>query len=350
MAKELETTLLIENEEYNINAETANIAKKVKNNLVIKKTNLDGSEASGKLANFNGENTETITLVPATGGMFTNRVNIADYPNQTMDPKAILNSSDIKKWILNELENNSVLYSWNGIKLIGGGDGASIQSICIIAGTDSNVNFLAEYVYENKPFAAYISVDADSGNIYFGTCNSNKVTSVKVSAENAISAEEAGALVDGNYSFTATDINAILENINKIILKDENNKVVTDGDKIKVASAELARITYNLKDINGTGAYTYDNIKNYLDGLNTKVKALGERILGKTSTIDSNTYENGTYLHNGTGVVSATQDSAGNTITTYYQPKILTGTADPNSTSAPTTVKNAPNGAIYIKY
>lgn len=195
MVKELARTIKInDSDEYNVNAVTAETAEKVGNKFVIKKTNLDGSTSDTLLAEYDGSAAEEVTIVPASGGRFTGRVNIDDYTNSTLDSKALLNSGDIKKYIVNELRSNSVLYTWNGTTLAGGDIGDDIKSISIITGVDEHKDALAGYIYETKTVAAYIYISTDAenaGRIYFGTANSENIVGVSVSAENALRAVEA---------------------------------------------------------------------------------------------------------------------------------------------------------------
>ena len=69
------------------------------------------------------------------------------------------------------------------------------------------------------------------------------------------------------------------------------------------------------------------------------------------SVIDGNKHTHKYAASNtiGGAAIKAVNDDAGNKISAYYQPKILTGTADPNK-SSDSTVKKAPDGSIYIRY
>lgn len=260
MVKELARTIKINNsdEEYNVNAVTAETAGKVDNSFTISKTNLDGSIAASKLASFDGSTSCDVTVVPASGGRFTGRVNIDSYTNSTMDPYALLNSGDIKKYIVDELQSNSVLYSWDGTILLGGGHGASIQSVSIITGADEHKDELARYIYENKNVAAYIYISTDdenAGRIYFGTADSENVACVSVSAENALSAVDA-------------------ENAKKVV-KEGDNSVYFDYTKL-LSDSELLN---NLKII------IFDRL--LLNDSNERVARLDKLLATTTDTTES---------------------------------------------------------------
>ena len=261
---ELQNTIKIDGTTYDITAKTAEVADKVNNSLVIKKTNLDGTEASASLADFNGEKAETVTVVPASGGMFTGRVNIENYPNQTMDSKAILNSSDIKKFIVNELKSNSVLYTWNGTALNGGGESASVQSISIITGAYSDVDALAEYIWAKKPIAAYIYICSDSANrgkIYFGTSASDRVAGVEVSAENALTAVNATNAEKITSTTDATKYYTY-DNIAKLDTSINGNSSGTEAGILKILDAQVATINNELKPTVTNNTSEINKIKN----------------------------------------------------------------------------------------
>jgi hypothetical protein len=67
MAENLKNTLLIDGEEYNINAVEAKVAKRVDQQLTIKKS-LTGNSMTTNA--YDGSAPQTIEYVPATGGKY----------------------------------------------------------------------------------------------------------------------------------------------------------------------------------------------------------------------------------------------------------------------------------------
>lgn len=182
--RELQSTLAIDGKSYNINAKNAESADKVAHELTIKKIHLTGEEE----ITFNGEQPKSVNIVPAEGGIFSGSITV---PSDSIEDHSdvVLNRTDIKNFIVSELGSNSVLYTWNGTTLKGGGAGEDIKSISIITGKDEHKDELATYIYQNNTVSAYIYISNDEGNlgnIYFGTCNNKTVAGVQVSAENAL--------------------------------------------------------------------------------------------------------------------------------------------------------------------
>lgn len=324
MAKELDTTIVIGTETYKVNAEHAKEADKVKNSLSLNKTNLNKNPAS--VLDFNGEQSKSLTIVPANGGRFSGRITVPSSSSDIWksDGETVLNYTDIVDTILKDLENTSVLCTWDGATLSGIDDGSLVQSISIITGADSEVNTLANEIFENKPVAAYVYI-ADNGNIYFGTSASNEVKSVQVSAENSIKANQlansrnliVSLAKDGNDAkntkFDGTS--DVTLGISGILQPKHGGTGATDlgsvivGYARQLQDASDGRKTADAVDvINNT-----DSINNIISGATTVAKAV--------------TAENATKL--------------GNQVASYYQKKIFTGT------NAPT---NASIGDIWIKY
>jgi hypothetical protein len=235
MAEELNSTVLLDGVEYNINAETANTAKQVANALTVKKINLNKSDGSVNtdseerdIFGFDGSEAKSITVVPAEGGRFTGRITVPSLKTSgpiNRDGETVLNCNDIKEYIVNELQNSSVLYTWEYDQdtktgtLTGGGLGTAVQSICIIYGASEDVEPFAEYNHaayidytENNNvdasfMAAFIYISDDTevsagddpekeyiGNIYFGTCEQPTTVPVRATADRANRANIAEAL------------------------------------------------------------------------------------------------------------------------------------------------------------
>jgi hypothetical protein len=176
--KELNKTLAINGDTYNINAVKAD---KVENTLVIKQIGVDiDSEIQ-----FDGSTAGSISIVSAEdGGRFKKTIHVPASSNAEFVNDEVLNYGDLTGVVLKELKNNSVLYEWDGSELQAGTEGNMTKSVSIITGAAGDVNSFAAENYESKHFSAYIYV-ADDGNIYFGTSDSDKVAEVKVSADTA---------------------------------------------------------------------------------------------------------------------------------------------------------------------
>lgn len=179
--KELENTLQVNGEEYNINAKQAT---RVENALKIKKNTLDEISED----TFDGaESGKEIDYVPASGGLFAGDIRVPDNTEDKINEKAVLNYGDIKNTVVKELLNNSVLYTWDGKTLDPCGDSNSIKSICIITGDSAGANSFAaanKNADEAKQISAFIYI-AEGGSIYFGTSESATVAEVTVNANKA---------------------------------------------------------------------------------------------------------------------------------------------------------------------
>ena len=214
MAKELTKTLMVDGEEYNVNAVEAD---RVKNTLTIKSIGLTGNEKTTETINFNGESAETISVVSAeTGGRFNKEIRV---PNNTKDINAesVLNYHDTVNVVLKDLAKASVFYSWNegflseqyfadGVKII---TESIVKGISIIMGNNeddarefaeyNNTNFNAYIDAFNAGesiadiplwFAAYLFICQSTDNIYFGSCGSANVSRIAENANNAQNADK----------------------------------------------------------------------------------------------------------------------------------------------------------------
>ena len=297
-ARELNTTLVIDGNTYNINAKTV---EKTNHPLTLNQLTLEDPVP----VIFDGSSDQTINLVSAEGGRFIGKIAMPSATREDFeaDSEMVVNYHDIKSIVLRQFMHNSVLSTWDSSrsdsdKLMIGGDSAEIKSIGIVTGKNDEAQAFAEYNFNKKVFAAFIYV-ANNGLIYFGNADSNSLTAVQVSAENAVHANAADKLS------TARNIHVDLESTTAASFNGERNVSPGVTGVLSVANG-------------GTGA-----------------SDLADVSVG--------------YATSAGAADAAQKDSAGNYFTTYYQPKILTGTVEPSASTA-NAVKNAPNGTIYIKY
>lgn len=304
-ARELSKTIVIDGNTYNINAKTV---EKTNHPLVINQITLGDPVPM----TFDGSSDQTINIVSAEGGRFTGKIAVpsATAADFEADKQMVVNYNDIKNIVLDQFMNNSVLSTWDGDKLEMGGESASIKSVGIVTGKNDEVNAFAEYNFTKKIFAAFIYV-ADNGLIYFGNADSKNVTVVELSAKNAVHADEADQA----------------DHADKADIAD------------KLATARTIRT-----NLGSTSTASFDGSANITPGVTGTLPVLN----GGTGQTDLSKVSVG-HANSATSADAAQKDSADHYIVDYYQPKILTGTVDPN-TSTVTAVKNAPNGAIYIKY
>ena len=118
MAKELESTILIDNEEYNLNAKTAERTGK---KLVAKRIHLFDANGNPNTAyetadffDFDGSIGREPVLVPAAGGRFKGRITVPDVSADTLkkDAQTVLNYRDIVSKVVDTLLNTSTTATW----------------------------------------------------------------------------------------------------------------------------------------------------------------------------------------------------------------------------------------------
>ena len=172
----LTKTLQINNATYNI---TATLADQVQNALAI--NCVEG--ANTRTITFDGSEAGEVSVVSAThGGRFDNTIYVPNASEFT--DESVINYNDITNVILKELQNNSILYSWDGAKLAIAKTGDSLNSVSIVTGTATNVDSFARENFRTKQFSTYIYL-ADDGSIYFGTEASDSTAKVQITAGTA---------------------------------------------------------------------------------------------------------------------------------------------------------------------
>lgn len=424
---ELEKTIQVDGQTYNINAKTAEQADSVVNKLIFKKTNLSSGEPSGNKADwteFDGSEEKILNIVPATGGGFSGGITVPAHDG-TVRKESVLNYQDIKDIVVPKLINTSVLYNWNGAGLNPTLDenDKKISSISVVAGAEALVDEFASYNNSYSILPAYLYICDDTGNLYFGKSNSTEALkvastigkdiipqSIYIGSTHQIIPTPSSPIEGAIYNSSGIDLhNSDLTNINSMWFADSINTksegiiflrnsqgldaftlpglAEVDGTKEKVVGDRFFAldghlyfnpgIVYydpeigNYNEVNSTGENTDDKkprhevfhsgvtipVENGGTGASTAAEARKNIEAAKVdhthfyaeSSIPGGDAKRAESAKKADEATKATNDSSGHKIVDYYQPKILTGTADPK-TSTNSAVKNAPVGAIYIKY
>lgn len=384
--RELEKTLVVDNITYNINAvhsdntdlaTSAVTADKVCEKLTINSHLVDNSGSSKiETLDFDGSNAKSIDVVPAAGGKFSGPIQAGNHTvsSNEFSANAILNYSDIKNVLVSKLLNSSILYSWDPSKssnkftpVIKTG---AISGIGIVFGKESALNGTGGFAVNNstnfsEKLPVYLYICSDSYNIYFGTSDSSTASMLANSATELRYKYNSAT----EQSYSANDIFADIKD-----LKDKLANLMSSSGKVsKATSAEQLVFT----DGSGSSALTAKNIQDLISSIQTNIANIinGSTATGKATnavnlvsatktytaddiaaladSVSSNT-GNITKIVNGTTVVAkataadsasaaskATQDANGNTISTYYQKKIIISQDSPSGGA---------NGDIWIKY
>lgn len=321
MAKELEKSILVDGEEYNVNAVQAD---KLTHKLVVNQVGFSGKTLDKPLVTFDGSGEEdtSFEIVPTTGGKFKGHLrvpdaadtynNVSNYSDANEDfvDDAVLNYKDIKNSVLTRLINNSVLYKWNGSTLNPVID-TSIAGVSLIAGIESQIQAFAKRNYEavNKKLSAYLYICTDSKNLYFGTAEDNvamRLASITDSA-NVLSTPH-------TFSVNLADENmATFDGSSDVSLGVNGTLPISKGGTNAV-DATAARKNLEITPEN-IGAAAASHTHNYA----------GSSTAGGAAS----------------SALKATADANGNNIANYYQKKITI------SSSAPS---GGYNGDIWIKY
>lgn len=322
--KELDKTLVIDNEIYNINAVFADTAKKVQAPLNINKSQLNGE--TKEIANFNGSVEKNITIVPADGGKFTGRITVPAVTANTLnsDSSTVLNYADIKNHVVPKLINNSVAYSWDGTELNSTINNA-ICSISIIYGKEEHAEKFAQDNFNKSELSSYLYICSDTKNIYYGTVNSASLDKL---------------VTEVTKSETATK----LITPRKITTNLSKNAVEAKFD----GTADIEpRVTGVLDPVNGgTGSTTLSNItvgtaNTLRDASDGRKSATAIDVINNRTDID-NIISGATYVakaYNADNTSKLNGQSA-----SYYQKKITI------NTRIPTNEDKGSNGDIWIAY
>ena len=195
---ELEKTLQVDEQTYNINAVKAD---KVANSLIVKNIGLTGQEKVTERITFDGSTEESISVVSAeTGGKFNRAIRVPsinseagsdNLNNEKIHDEAVLNYKDIVGKVVDRLLNTSAMATRDNNELTFTDTKTSeVYGICTVFGAETDVvNFAGTNNAnwnaansENPPDSSskwlpnYLYICSDTGNIYFGTANSTEVT------------------------------------------------------------------------------------------------------------------------------------------------------------------------------
>lgn len=170
MAKELDKVITVGDEDYKVNAVTAD---KVNKKLKINKIDLDGNVAADSVE-FDGEYEKSISIVPVEGGRFAGPVRVENNTEAQINDKAVLNYHDIVETVFGEFKNHSALYIWNSddenkFKTVI--EGTTPNSISLVSGLEEHLSSFANENYYNGYLSVYLYLCTDTGNIYYGAAN-----------------------------------------------------------------------------------------------------------------------------------------------------------------------------------
>jgi hypothetical protein len=172
---ELEKTLKVDGQEYNINAVQAD---KVANKLTLKPMNLDGTvsaEGSGKWTIFDGSSAQSLNIVPAAGGQFEGKIRVPDLATAVND-KDVLNYKDIVSKVVDRLLNTSAMATWTGNELsFTDTETPAVHGICVVLGNESDVASFANQNHISKWIPNYLYICKDTGNIFLGKAESTEI-------------------------------------------------------------------------------------------------------------------------------------------------------------------------------
>lgn len=177
---DLKNTLKIDEQEYNINAVTAD---KVKAPFTV---NISGQDS----VEFDGSEAKNISVVSSeTGGDFCGPITVPSFKKQgeelisTADIPGdnVVNFGDLSELITNI--TGAGWYSWDGNTFTQTKENDVAQHIGIVTGTDADVTAFAEKNTDEKylPMYLYVSkIDNTIGDLYLGTSDEGTVTKLSV--------------------------------------------------------------------------------------------------------------------------------------------------------------------------
>lgn len=238
--REMDKTIVIDNETYNINAvhsdkattaDFASSVEKVNYELVINEKGHDGDT----VVSFDGSSKKSLDIVPASGGKFTGKITAPSIlgSGEEIDEEAVLNFKDIVGTVLERAFNTNVLATWEASKLTFNTTAGNVNSSCLVKGLEEDlfdktveqelILGFATVNYNNCTvndkslpwIPTYLYLCTDTGNIYLGTSTSPELIRLAVNSVNTKIAEAADSIigvVDGeNVAYTVSTISNIID-------------------------------------------------------------------------------------------------------------------------------------------
>lgn len=332
---QLQNTLKVDNDTYDINAVNSEVAKRVQNQLKLQSFNY-GYDST--LETYDGSSEKEIKFVSAEGGAFlgpieTPSIYTSDYVHSG---NSILNYDDL--CVLTSKLTGGMWYEWDGKRCTAvkentteSGESTETQEyflhMGIVLGKQENLEKFVIYNTEKKEIPFYLYLCSDSGNIFYGMAEDSTLKQLATNADSAINAEQAeiakklvSGLIDESsgkypYEYTAEELAKQFENL---------------ADFKKETDENISKIEDRLTNIESNDI-TQDELINEL------TNGLSNVIIG-TTTVSS--------------AERATCDGDNKNISSnYYRKKNYTSTVNyiTISTSAPTNSEGI-DGDIWIKY
>ena len=320
--RELAKVLAIDGQDYQINAEKAT---KVENQLLIKET-IDTNNTVEKP--FDGSAPIEISVVPSTGGRFSNPIKVPHVENSdSVTGETILNIDDTLTRIAKL--TGSGWYTWeNNTLTIVKNDNEVTQHLGIVVGNEIGLESFMGHNIRNKWLPMFLYICSDTGNIFYGwllgTPGYTRLATKANTSTASDFAERAGVAYrlnspDSEASYTSTQIAQLFDEIFKAFDDAESD-----------LTSKLTTVYNRITIVNNKADNTEARLEDVING-NTKV--------GKASQAD-----------NATNATSATKDGEGNIIhNKYYQSK--SNSSKINSITISTSSPSGGNdGDIWIKY
>jgi hypothetical protein len=203
---ELEKTLLVDGQEYNVNAVHAT---QVDNTFTVKQVDIAGEIPEANVVTFNGSADADITIVPAAGGKFSGPIKVGATDLGEADGETVLNYGDVSS-LITDL-TGSGWYTWNGTTFNVVSKNDVNQHLGIVVGNNDNVQQFASYNKQDKYLPMYLYISSDTGNVFYGTSEEPTATQIAVNATRLSNAQEiqvnlastSSATLDGNGAETA---------------------------------------------------------------------------------------------------------------------------------------------------
>lgn len=382
--RELEKTLVVNDNIYNINAVeadhsaesdhtleadhsleadhavNADKAVKVNKKLTINKV----GHTSTTEVSFDGSADRTVNIVPAEGGKFTGRIAVPSVSDSTLkaNGETVINYNDMVTRVVNKLINTSTMATWDATakKLIFINDSTAVNGLCVVKGLDSTLVSFSKANASSKWLPDYLFICTDSGNIYLGSETSSDVlrlaaTVAKLDTICSITTNLASskpAKFDGTNSSISPGVTGILPVANGGTGKN-NLDNVTVGKANQLVSSPTVQV--NLSSESAPGFNGTANIAPGVTGTlpvkhgGTGNTDLSKITVGKATNADNAT--NATNASNATNATNATNDSDGKQINkNYYRSSTTFGSVTNTITISSSAPSGGNNGDIWIKY